>query len=279
MLDAPRGPRYPPRPFPNPLPMEAPQPNAASSAADRPLLGKVALVTGASRGIGRAVALALAQAGAAVAAVATKASGCADTVAACRALGVKSEAYGVDVADSNAVEALVKEIAHAFGGLDILVNNAGITRDGLLLRMSEEDFDRVVDVNLKGTFNFVKSAARLLMKSRGRIVNVSSVVGITGNAGQVNYAASKAGVIGLTRSVAKELAGRGVTVNAVAPGYIETDMTAAIDGAAAAKLAEAIPLGRIGKAGDIAATVVFLAGPGGDYITGQTLVVDGGLSL
>lgn len=259
--------------------MDAPQPNPASTAADRPLRGKVALVTGASRGIGRAVALGLAQAGAAVAVVATKASGCADTVEACRALGVKAEAFGVDVADSNAVEALVKEIAQAFGGLDIVVNNAGITRDGLLLRMSEEDFDRVVDVNLKGTFNFVKSAARLLMKSRGRIVNVSSVVGITGNAGQVNYAASKAGVIGLTRSVAKELAGRGVTVNAVAPGYIETDMTAAIDGAAAAKLAEAIPLGRIGKAGDIAATVVFLAGPGGDYITGQTLVVDGGLSL
>ena len=259
--------------------MEAPTSHSPSQGPDRPLLGKVALVTGASRGIGRAVAVRLAQAGASVAAVATKASGCADTVELCRGLGVRAEAFGVDVADSAAVETLVKEVAQAFGGLDILVNNAGITRDGLLLRMSEEDFDRVVDVNLKGTFNFVKSAARLLMKSKGRIVNVSSVVGITGNAGQVNYAASKAGVLGLTRSVAKELAGRGVTVNAVAPGYIETDMTAAIDAGAAAKLAEAIPLGRIGRAEEIAATVVFLVGPGGDYVTGQTLVVDGGLSL
>ncbi len=245
----------------------------------RPLVGKVAIVTGASRGIGQAIAVRLAQMGAGIAAVATSAERCADTVAQCRAVGVPAEAFGVDVAESAAVDELVKRIAAQMGGVDILINNAGITRDGLLLRMSEEDFDRVVDVNLKGTFNFVKSAARLLMKVRGRIVNISSVVGITGNAGQVNYAASKAGVIGLTRSVAKELAGRGVTVNAIAPGYIETDMTAAIDPAAAAKLSEAIPLGRIGRADEIAAAVAFLVGPGGDYLTGQTIVVDGGLSL
>jgi 3-oxoacyl-[acyl-carrier protein] reductase len=250
-----------------------------TNGADAPLAGKVALVTGASRGIGRAIAVRLARAGAAVAAVATSADRCKDTVAECLAAGVRAQAYGIDVANTAAVDLLVKEVAAEFGGIDVLVNNAGITRDGLLLRMSEEDFDRVVDVNLKGTFNFVRSAARSLMKSRGRIVNVSSVVGLTGNAGQANYAASKAGVIGLTRSVAKELAGRGVTVNAIAPGYIETDMTAALDASAAAKLAEAIPLGRIGRADEIAAAVLFLVGPGGDYVTGQTLVVDGGLSL
>ncbi len=251
----------------------------AAPTNERFLTGKVALVTGASRGIGRAIAERLAARGAAVAAVATAAERCAETVAACETLGVRAAAFGVDVADTGAVDTLVKRVVEEFGGLDLLVNNAGITRDQLLLRMSEEDFDRVVDVNLKGTFNFVKSAARTLMKSRGRIINISSVVGVTGNAGQVNYAASKAGVIGLTRSVAKELAGRGVTVNAIAPGYIETDMTAAVDPAAAAELAKAIPLGRVGRAEEIAAAVEFLAGPSGDYLTGQTLVIDGGLSL
>jgi len=165
------------------------------------------------------------------------------------------------------------------GGLNILVNNAGITRDGILLRMSEEDFDQVIAVNLKGAFNFVQAAARPLMKSAGRIINISSVVGVTGNAGQANYAASKAGVIGLTKSVSKELAGRKVTCNAIAPGFIETDMTAALSEDQRSDLLAGIPLGRIGMAADIAALTAFLAGPAGGYITGQTLVVDGGLSL
>lgn len=195
------------------------------------------------------------------------------------AAGVQAKAYGVDVSDTEAVASLVKEVQKDFGGLHLLVNNAGITRDQLLLRMTEEDFDRVIAVNLKGAFNFTKAAARSLMKCRGRIVNIASVVGVTGNAGQANYAASKAGMIGLTKSAAKELAGRGVCVNAIAPGYIGTDMTQAMDEKAAAELAAAIPLGRIGAVDEIAAAVEFLAGPGGSYITGQTLVIDGGLSI
>jgi 3-oxoacyl-[acyl-carrier protein] reductase len=185
----------------------------------------------------------------------------------------------VDVAETTAVAELVGGIQKELGGLDILVNNAGITRDTLLLRMSEEDFDRVLDVNLKGAFNFMRAAARPLMKCAGRIVNITSVVGFTGNAGQANYAASKAGLVGLTRSVAKELAGRGVCVNAIAPGFIDTDMTAALDEKARTELLARIPLGRIGRPEEIADLVAFLAGPAGAYITGQTLVVDGGLSL
>ena len=246
---------------------------------DQTLAGKVALVTGASRGIGRAIAVQLGARGAKVACVATRAENCADTVAACEAAGAQTLAAGVDVADLEAVQGLVAQVQEELGGLDVLVNNAGITRDQILLRMSEEDFDRVVDVNLKGTWNFVRAAARPLMKARGRIVNISSVVGLTGNAGQVNYAASKAGLIGLTRSVAKELASRGVTVNAIAPGFIETDMTAAIDASAAEKLADDIPLKRIGSPEEIALAVDYLVGPGGAYVTGQTLVVDGGLSI
>ena len=214
-----------------------------------------------------------------MACVATTAERAQETQAACQALGVQSADYGVDVSASAAVNELVSAVVSEFGGLDILVNNAGITRDQLLLRMSEEDFDRVVDVNLKGTFNFIRAAARTLMKSHGRIVNITSVVGVTGNAGQANYAASKAGVIGLTRSVAKELASRGVCVNAIAPGFIATDMTSAIDPKAAEALKAEIPLSRIGEPEEIAAAVEFLCGPGGAYITGQTLIIDGGLSL
>ena len=214
-----------------------------------------------------------------IACVATSAENCAETVAACNALTEGAAAYGVDVSSTQAVSELCSQINKELGGLDILVNNAGVTRDQLMLRMSEEDFDRVIGVNLKGVWNFSKAVMRPLMKARGRIVNISSIVGLTGNAGQANYAASKAGVIGMTKSLAKELAGRGVCVNAVAPGYIETDMTSAIDEAAATELKNTIPLGRIGHAGEIAAAVDFLLGPGGDYITGQTLVVDGGLSL
>ncbi len=236
-------------------------------------------MTGASRGIGRAIAVQLAGRGARVACVATRAENCAGTVEDCKQAGSDAMAFGVDVADTEAVSDLVGRIVLEFGGLDVLVNNAGITRDQLLLRMSEADFDRVLDVNLKGTWNFLKAAARPLMKSRGRIVNVTSVVGITGNAGQANYAASKAGVIGLTRSLAKELAGRGVCVNAVAPGYIDTDMTSNLDEKATLELTLAISLGRVGKPVEVARAVDFLVGPGGDYVTGQTLVVDGGLSL
>lgn len=216
-----------------------------------------------------------------MACIATSAENCAETVATCEAAGGTASAFGVDVSDYGSVQSLVDQIAAEWGGLHILVNNAGITRDQLLLRMSEEDYDRVMDVNLKGTWNFIRSATRGLMKAKakGRIVNITSVVGITGNAGQANYAASKAGVIGLTRSVAKELAGRGVCVNAIAPGFIETDMTAELDEAARAQLLNTIPLGRIGQAEEIAATVDFLLGPGGTYITGQTIVVDGGMSL
>jgi len=221
----------------------------------------------------------LAGLGARVACVATSADNCAATVAACLEHTEGACAYGVDVSNTEAVTSLVKEVQAEMGGIDILVNNAGITQDQLLLRMTEEDFDRVIEVNLKGSWNFLKAAARGLMKTGGRAINVSSVVGVTGNAGQANYAASKAGVIGLTRSVAKELAGRGVCVNAVAPGFIETDMTADITDAAAEQLQASIPLGRVGSPEEVAEAVAWLAGPGGAYVTGQTIIVDGGLSL
>lgn len=246
---------------------------------DRFLDGQVALVTGASRGIGRAIAGLLARRGAQVACVATRVENVAEVAAVCNASTEGARAFGVDVADHAAVTDLVGTISKEMGGPHVLVNNAGITRDGLLLRMSEDDFDRVIDVNLKGAWNFVRAAARPMMKNSGRIVNITSIVGLTGNAGQVNYAASKAGMVGLTLSVAKELAGRGVTCNAVAPGYIETDMTAELDAATREGLLGSIPLGRIGSAEDIARAVDFLVGPAGAYITGQTLVVDGGLSL
>ena len=249
------------------------------SPETRPLHGKVALVTGASRGIGRAIALRLAERGAKVACVATEAERARETASLCAARSEGAQAYGCDVASTARVAELVEQVQKELGGLDILVNNAGITRDQLLLRMSEEDFDRVVEVNLKGAWNFLKAASRPLMKVKGRVVNITSVVGMTGNAGQANYAASKAGLIGLTKSLAKELAGRGVCVNAVAPGFISTDMTAAIDEKTKVALQESIPLGRIGSPEEIAAAVEFLVGPGGSYITGQTLVVDGGLSL
>jgi len=241
--------------------------------------GKCALVTGASRGIGRAIAVRLASMGARVACVATRAENCDETLAACISHTEGACAYGVDVSNTEAVDDLVKQIQAEMGGVEILVNNAGITQDQLLMRMTEADFDRVIEVNLKGSWNFLRSAARGLMKSGGRAINVASVVGVTGNAGQANYAASKAGVIGLTMSVAKELAGRGVCVNAVAPGFIDTDMTAGITDAAADQLQSSIPLGRVGSPDDVAEAVAWLAGPGGGYVTGQTIIVDGGLSL
>ena len=254
-------------------------PAAQNPPSDRFLEGKVALVTGASRGIGRAIAERLAQRGAKVACVATEAKNCAATTARCRELGATALALGVDVASTTAVMQLVEQVQKELGEPYVLVNNAGLTRDQLLLRMSEEDFDRVIAVNLKGAWNFTRAATRSLMKARGRIVNISSVVGLMGNAGQANYAASKAGLLGLTRAVAKELASRGVCVNAIAPGFVQTDMTAQMGEAAAQELASSIPLKRIGTPEEIALAVDFLVGPGGAYVTGQTLVVDGGLSL
>ncbi|MEM7307829.1 MAG: 3-oxoacyl-[acyl-carrier-protein] reductase [Planctomycetota bacterium] len=246
---------------------------------ERFLADKVAVVTGASRGIGKAIAERLAQRGARVACIATAAERCADTVAACTAAGGEARAFGVDVADTEAVGQAIEEIHSELGPTYALVNNAGITRDQLLLRMTEEDFDRVLAVNLKGAWNFTKATARTLMKTRGRIVNVSSVVGITGNIGQVNYAASKAGLFGMTRSVAKELAPRSVCVNAVAPGFVATDMTSDMDEAAAKEMRSHIPLKRVGTPEEIALAIDYLCGPGGAYVTGQTLVLDGGLSL
>lgn len=254
-------------------------PVARTSPGERYLEGKVALVTGASRGIGQAIAERLALRGAKLACIATEAKNCAETVARCRQHGATALALGVDVANTAAVAEVVEQVQKELGEPYVLVNNAGLTRDQLLLRMSEEDFDRVIAVNLKGAWNFTRAAARPLMKARGRIVNLSSVVGLMGNAGQANYAASKAGLLGLTRSVAKELASRGVCVNAIAPGFIQTDMTAQMGEAAAQELASSIPLKRIGTPEEIALAVDYLVGPGGAYVTGQTLVVDGGLSL
>lgn len=243
--------------------------------------GKTAVVTGGSRGLGRAVCLELAAGGANVAlCYAGHESAANETVAACEALGAKAVAVRCNVADSSEVNALMDTAMQAFGRIDILVNNAGITRDGLLIMMKESDFDDVISTNLKGTFLCMKAVARQMMKQRyGRIVNLSSVVGLRGNAGQVNYAASKAGVIGMTKSLAKELASRGVTVNAVAPGFMETDMTAAMPEAAKTATLAAIPMGRMGAAEDVAKAVAFLAGEGAGYITGQVIAVDGGMSM
>ena len=242
------------------------------------LKDKVAVVTGASRGIGRSVAVALAREGCHVVVVATTEEGARGTAEAVAALGVRSLAIACDVADFAAVEKLAAAVQDAFEGADILVNNAGITRDQLLLRMKEDDWDRVVDVNMKGVFNCCKHFAKTLMRRSGRIINMTSVVGMMGNAGQANYAASKGGVIAFTKSLAKELASRQVCVNAVAPGFIETDMTGKIPEAERQKLMESIPLRRLGAADDIADMTVFLASRAASYITGQVFTVDGGMA-
>lgn len=243
--------------------------------------GKTAVVTGGSRGIGRAICLELARGGANVMlCYAGNEEAALDTVAACEALGAKAAAMRCDVSKTDEVKALVDAALQQFGAVHILVNNAGITRDGLLMTMKEDAWDQVLDTNLKGAFLTMKAVARTMMKQRyGRIVNLSSVVGLHGNAGQVNYAASKAGVIGMTKSLAKELASRGVTVNAVAPGFIDTDMTAALPQAARDALLSTIPTQRLGAAEEVAQAVAFLASDQAAYITGQVLAVDGGMSM
>ena len=243
------------------------------------LNGKTALVTGASRGIGRAIALRLAEDGANVAVIYAGSADKAETVVnEITALGVNAKAYRCNVADSAAVNETVKAVTNDLGKIDILVNNAGITRDGLMLRMKDEDFDAVLDTNLKGAFNMIRACySGFIRKKSGRIINISSVSGIMGNAGQANYSASKAGVIGMTKSVARELASRGITCNAVAPGFIQTDMTENLGDNN--PLLNSIPLGRMGKPEDIAAAVAFLASDSAAYITGEVLKVDGGLAI
>ena len=240
--------------------------------------GQVALVTGGSRGIGRVIAERLAREGARVV-VTSRTEESAASVAA-ELPGDGHLGAAADVADREAVDGLVKRIESELGPLDIVVNNAGITKDNILVRLADEDWDAVLDTNLKGAFHVVRAVARGMMKRRsGRIINITSVVGLTGNRGQVNYAASKAGLVGLTKSVAKELASRNVLCNAVAPGFIETEMTSDLTDAARESLKEQIALGRLGSADDVAGVVAFLAGPDSTYMTGQVLVVDGGMVI
>ena len=247
---------------------------------DFSLEGKVALVTGASYGIGFAIAEGMAKAGATIVFNDIKQELVDKGLAAYREAGVEAHGYVCDVTDEDAVQAMVKQIEQEVGVVDILVNNAGITRDGLLMMMKPEDFDAVIAANLRGAFLCMKAVARQMVKQRyGRIVNLSSVVGLRGNAGQVNYAASKAGVIGMTKSLAKELAGRNITVNAVAPGFIDTDMTAALTETAKNAALGSIPMGRMGTPENVAKAVAFLADEDAGYITGQVLAVDGGMSM
>ena len=241
------------------------------------LSGRSALVTGGTRGIGREIAATLARCGARVA-VTGRDQARADEAAA--AIGESALGFAADIADSSAVTTLVEAVGSAFGAVDILVNNAGITRDNLMLRIKDEDWDAVLDANLKGAFTAIRAATRGMMKRRwGRIINITSVVGITGNKGQASYAASKAGLIGLTKSVAKELASRNVLCNAIAPGFIDTDMTAELGADARQTLSAQIPLGRLGTPADVAGVAAFLASEYAGYITGQVFVVDGGMVM
>ena len=244
------------------------------------LANQIAVVTGAGRGIGRAIALKFANAGADVVCISRTAENSEKVAQEARALGRKAWPFAVDVADSNAVTAAAEKILTDCGKVDILVNNAGVTRDGLLMRMSDADWDAVLDTNLKGAFLLTKAFFRVFAKQRaGRIINISSVIGLIGNPGQANYAASKAGLIGFTQSVARELASRGVTVNAIAPGFIETDMTAELSDELKANILKQIPMGKFGAADDVAEAALFLASPQSRYITGQVLTVDGGMVM
>jgi len=245
------------------------------------LENKIAVVTGAARGIGRAIALALAAEGAIVIVhyngSAAKAE---EVIKEITQAGGRAESFACNVTDATAVEGLFAEVLKKYGRIDILVNNAGITKDGLLMRMTEEDFTQVIDTNLKGAFHCTKAAVKVMLKQRsGRIINISSVSGVTGNAGQANYSASKAGLIGLTKSVAREVASRGITVNAVAPGFIETDMTEVLPEKVKTNATAQIPLNHFGKPEDVAAAVAFLASDKSGYITGQVICVDGGMAM
>lgn len=244
------------------------------------LNGQIALVTGASRGIGAAIAAELGQQGATVIGTATSASGAESIQASFKQAGIQGTGMALDVNDAAQVEAVLKEIAAQFGDISILVNNAGITRDTLLMRMSDEDWDAVISTNLKSVFRMSQAVLRPMMKARtGRIVSISSVVGHMGNAGQTNYAAAKAGMSGFTKSLASEVGSRNITVNCVAPGFIETDMTAELPEAIKTKMLERVPLGRLGNVKEIAATVAFLASPNAAYISGETIHVNGGMYM
>jgi 3-oxoacyl-[acyl-carrier protein] reductase len=243
------------------------------------LTGQTAIVTGASQGLGKSIAIALGNSGARVACVARNAGKLADTVNQITAAGGQAEAFSADVNDKQSIEHIIKTVADEWGRLDILINNAGITRDTLLPAMTDEQWDDVINTNLRGTFLFTRAAAQRMMRARyGRIINISSVSGLIGNAGQTNYSASKAGVIGLTRSLAKELAKRKVTVNAVAPGFIASEMTGKLGDAILSEVTKRIPANRIGEPDDVSACVLFLASPAASYITGQVLTVDGGMT-
>ncbi len=241
--------------------------------------GQAAIVTGAARGLGRAIAVTLAEAGAKVACVDVNEELLAETVAAINAAGQTAEAIACDVTDSGGVDKVIKTVVEKFGPPQILVNNAGITRDNVIMRMKDDQWDAVLQINLRGTFLFIRAAARPMIKARrGRIINIASVSGLMGNPGQANYSASKAGVIGLTRTVAKELAGRNITVNAIAPGFIATDMTAKLGEEILQQIRQQIPLARLGQPQDVADAVLYLASEAAGFITGHVLTVDGGLT-
>jgi 3-oxoacyl-[acyl-carrier protein] reductase len=251
----------------------------ATSGCRVDLTGRVALITGASRGIGRAIALRLAECGASVAGVARTLEGLEPTLGAIREAGGTAEGFAADVASAEDVQRVVDEVEAKFQRIDVLVNNAGVTRDGLVLRMEDKAWDDVIDTNLKGTFLFCRAVGALMMRARfGRIVNISSVSGLMGNPGQANYSASKAGVIGFSKTVARELASRGITVNVVAPGFITTDMTDILPEKVKAEVKERIPVRRLGNPEDIADLVCYLAGPAASYVTGQVIAVDGGMT-
>jgi 3-oxoacyl-[acyl-carrier protein] reductase len=244
------------------------------------LANQIAVVTGAGRGIGRAIALKFAAEGADMVCISRTQENSDKVAAEIRALGRKAWAFAVDVADSVAVSAAAEKILAEAGKVDILVNNAGVTRDGLLMRMSDTDWDTVLDTNLKGAFLFTKAFSRAFAKQRsGRIINISSVIGLIGNPGQSNYAASKAGLFGFTQSVAREFASRGITANCIAPGFIETDMTSDLNAELKAAILKQIPMGKFGAADDIANATLFLASPSASYVTGQVLTVDGGMVM